>query len=58
MKTSQKSKTRVDYLAFHNNDFAALCGSFFYYKQMLLGPKSTISSGARVSEDWQSTVDY
>ena len=85
IRTSQKSKTRVFYLTFHNNDFAFLLdrykvfslsknnfvdnfsfianwkwffSSFFYDKQTSLAPKLIISTRARVSENWQSTVDY
>ena len=32
--------------------------SFFYGKQTLLAPKTFISAWARVSENWQSAVDY
>ena len=83
--SSQKSKTRVGYITFYNNDFAALwdCykvfrlnknnfldnfsfitnwkwnfSSFFYSKQTFLVPKSIILIGAKVSENWQSAVDY
>ena len=85
IRTSQKSKTRVFYLTFHNNDFAFLwdCykvfslsknnfldnfsfianwkwffSSFFRDKQTSLAPKLIISTRARVSENWQWTVDY
>ena len=86
IKTSSgKPKTRVGYIIFHNNDFAALWdsekvfrlskdtflgnfsfianwkwnfSSFFYGKQTLLAPKTFISAWARVSENWQSAVDY
>ena len=83
--SSQKSRTRVGFVIFYNNDFAALwdCyqvfrlnknnfldnfsfianwkwnfSSFFYGKQTLLAPKTFISAWARVSENWQSAVDY
>ena len=32
--------------------------SSFFYEQSILAPKSVISTGARVSENWRSTVDY